>query len=268
MLEVLESFERVAGRLSPIVMVLPGLVLTALGLFIWLGGMGFRRLALALIGGLTGAAGAFCLVTQRPAILILSALAVALLAVAFQRFFAAVLLGVLAAVAVFAVLAWPSLHSREVTPAGQRGPTSEGRTLAASASLEAVQAYWLDLAAEVKGAIRALAVLKWGVVGVVGLGVLAFGLVFRHLGGAMACAITGTLLIFAGLVLLLAFKGAAPIVHIEDRAVFYGLVFGGMIGFGTLEQFLLCRRAENRRQAKSKRADADQEESERGWRNR
>jgi hypothetical protein len=268
MLEVLETFERVAGRFSPIVLVLPGLILTALGLFIWLGGMGFRRIVLALVGGLMGVAGALCLVTQRPAILVLSALAVAFLAAVFQRVFAAALLGVLAATAAFSVLAWPSLQSREATLTGQRSRTGEGPTLAASESLEVVQAHWLDLATEVKGAARELAVLKWVVVGVVGLGLLAFGLVFRRLGGAMSCAIVGTSLIFAGLVMLLIFKGATPVAHIESRAVFYGLVFGSMAGFGTLEQFLLCRRAEDRRKARSKRSEANEEESGRSWRNR
>ena len=43
MLEVLESLERLSVRLSPIVLVLPGLVLAGLGLFVWLGGLGFRR---------------------------------------------------------------------------------------------------------------------------------------------------------------------------------------------------------------------------------
>ena len=268
MLEVFENFERVAGRLSPIVLVLPGLILTVLGLFVWLGGLGFRRPLLGLVGGLAGVAGAFFLVTQKPAIIALSALAVAFLAAVFQRFFAAVLLGGLAAAAAFSIVAWPSLQSREATLAGQHGRISEGPTLAVDESLEVVQAYWLDLSAEVKGAAQELAVLKWAVVGAVGLGLLAFGLVFRRLGGAMSCAVAGTSMIFAGLVLLCIFKGATPVARIESRAVFYGLVFGGMAGFGTLEQFLLCRRAENRRQARSRRSEADEDESKRSWRDR
>lgn len=267
MLEVLESFERAAVRLSPIVLVLPGLFLAGLGLFVWLGGLGFRRVLFGLLGALTGAIAAFCLAGKNLVATVSAVLALALIAAVFQRFFAAVLLGVLAGAAAFLVLAWPVLNSRDVTVASRQDQADTDAKLTVKESLEIVEGYWLDLAAKVKHAVAGLPALSWAIVGAVGLGLLAFGLAFRRLGGAMSCAAAGTLMVFAGLVLLLMFKGAVPIACIESRAVFYGLVAAGMVGFGTLEQFLLCRRAESRRKTESHRHESEKS-SKRRWRNR
>ncbi|GAG23662.1 unnamed protein product, partial [marine sediment metagenome] len=40
MFELLEHFEQVAVRFSPVVLIVPGLVAVLLGLFVWLGGLG------------------------------------------------------------------------------------------------------------------------------------------------------------------------------------------------------------------------------------
>jgi hypothetical protein len=267
MLEVLENLQRVAVWLSPIVLVLPGVALTVLGLFVWLGGLGFRRVLLGLLGALTGAIAALCLAGKNLVATVSAVLALALIAAVFQRFFAAVLLGVLAGVAAFLVLAWPVLNSRDVTVAGRQDQTDADAKLTVKESLEIVESHWLDLAAKIKHAAAGLPALSWAIVAAVGLGLLVFGLAFRRLGGAMSCAAMGTLMVFAGLVLLLMFKGAAPVTRIESRVVFYGLVAAGMVGFGTLEQFLLCRRTESRHKAESHRHESEKS-SKRGWRNR
>ncbi|MHC4517775.1 MAG: hypothetical protein ACYTAS_04240, partial [Planctomycetota bacterium] len=107
MVEILKSFERAATQFRPIVLVLPGLALTGLGLFIWLGGLGFRRLLLAVVGALTGAFCALWTVGQNPAAMVLLGLVGAFAAVILQRFFTAALLAVLAGCFAFVFLAWP-----------------------------------------------------------------------------------------------------------------------------------------------------------------
>ncbi|MEN6337274.1 MAG: hypothetical protein ABFE01_23715, partial [Phycisphaerales bacterium] len=59
MVEILKSFEQVAGRFSPAVLVLPGLILAALGLVTWLAGMCRKRLILSLVGALVGGLAGF-----------------------------------------------------------------------------------------------------------------------------------------------------------------------------------------------------------------
>ena len=109
MIEILKNFEQVAGGLSPLVLVVPGLLIAALGLFIWLGGLGFRRALLALVGATAGALCAFLVASQNAALIALTALVIALVAAIFQRLFTAVLLGALSFAIAFGIVAWPSL---------------------------------------------------------------------------------------------------------------------------------------------------------------
>ena len=57
MLEILQDLESaICGtvRLSPVVLVGPGLIFVIAGLFIWLGGLGFRKQLVAVAGAITG----------------------------------------------------------------------------------------------------------------------------------------------------------------------------------------------------------------------
>lgn len=67
------------------------------------------------------------------------------------------------------------------------------------------------------------------------------GFFFSRLIPALCSTVLGTLLVFAGMILLLLYKGSAPITHINDRQSFYAAVCIAMIAFGTITQLLLCR---------------------------
>ncbi|UCD50364.1 MAG: hypothetical protein JSW27_22910 [Phycisphaerales bacterium] len=268
MVEILKSFEQVAVRLSPIVLVLPGLASAALGLFIWLGGLGFRLLLLALMGALTGAFCSLWIVGQNPAAMVLLGLLGTAVAVVFQRFFTAALLGGLVGIAVFLMVAWPSLAVLEKTLVGR--PEAEDSTAALSVeeSLDMIRVYTLDVTDAIERGGTQLEASRWAVVAATVLTLLLVGLLFRHAGAALTCAILGTEMIFAGLILLLLFKGSRPVARIEARAPFFGLVFVAMVVFGTLEQWILCRRADRRAQGETKKSRSRKEQGKRSWRGR
>lgn len=268
MVVILKSFEHAATKLSPIVLVLPGLTATALGLFLWLGGLGFRRLSLAVMGALTGAFCVLCAVGENPMAMALAGLVVALLAVVFQRFFAAVLLGALAGAGVFLMVAWPHLGLQQGTLAGQFSSGDVGQTLSVPASLDMIRMYALDMTDAARRAGGQLVASRWAIVAAVMFALLLVGLLFRQLGAVLVCSILGTAMIFAGLVLLLMFKGAGPIMRIEARAPFFGLVLLAMVIFGTLEQWGLCRRAEKRDKAGTEKRRSRKQDGKRSWRDR
>jgi len=89
--------------------------------------------------------------------------------------------------------------------------------------------------------------------------ILVTGSLFWHLASALCCAALGTVLIFAGMILLLLYKGAMPVGYISGRQSFYIAVFIAMIAFGTTEQLLLCQRA-RRRLIRRKDANKGKEE--------
>jgi hypothetical protein len=63
------------------------------------------------------------------------------------------------------------------------------------------------------------------------------------------------------MVLLLLYKGSAPISKIHGRPLFYAGVFGAMTAFGTIEQMLLCpwldKKAKKRKEAKKEKDARD-----------
>ena len=60
---------------------------------------------------------------------------------------------------------------------------------------------------------------------------------------AICSAVLGTVLIFAAMIMLLVYKGTAPVSYIINRQSFYGGVFAAMAVFGTVEQLLLRPKA-------------------------
>ena len=268
MIEVLKTFEQVAARLNPLVLVVPGLVMVALGLFVWLGGLGFRRVLFALLGAAAGGIAALMAVPDNGTIAGASALVAAFLAAMFQRAFTALLLGLLSLAVSFVILAYPYLQEyRGTLIAGQNLDRSQKLTV--PDSLTVIHAFSLDLMDGVGHAAGKLTPSRWAILAAVTAGMLTLGALFRSLGAALSCAILGTAMIFAGLILLLVFKGSAPIGRLAGRPAFYGLVMAGMATFGTLEQLTLCRRAERQKaKAKSGKSKPAKAESKRSWRNR
>jgi len=58
---------------------------------------------------------------------------------------------------------------------------------------------------------------------------------------ALCCSVLGTVLIFAGMILLLLHKGAVPVSIICSKSSYYATAFIAMTAFGTIEQLLLCK---------------------------
>jgi hypothetical protein len=267
MVEVFKSFEQVAGRLNPLVLIVPGLLLVALGLFVWLGGLGFRRVLFALLGAAAGGVAALLIVSENGMVAAVSALIAAFLATVFRRAFTALLLGLLSLAISFVLLAYPYLQEHQGTLiAGEN--LGRSPRLSVRDSLSVAHAYGLDLMDGVRHAAGRLTPARWAIIAAAAAGMLALGASFQSLGGALSCATLGTMMIFTGLLVLVIFKGTAPIGRLADRPAFYGLVFVGMTAFGTLEQLSLCRRARQEPKGKSGKSKSGKKESKRSWRNR
>lgn len=269
MVETLKSFEEVAGRFNPLVLIVPGLVMVALGLFVWLGGLGLRRALFAVIGAMTGGIAALLVMNQNGIIAGASAVMAACVAAAFQRLFTALLLGLLSLAMTFLVVARPYLLEYRGTLIANQGDLGRNdQKLTVHESLSVIRSYSLDMVDSVRYAARKLMPIHWAIVAAAAAGLLTLGVLFRHLAGAMSCAILGTALTFAGLMLLLVFKGSSPIRRMETVPLFYGLAFAGMAAFGTVEQFLLYRGADEKPKARSGKSRSGNGESKRSWRNR
>jgi hypothetical protein len=266
-IEILKSFEQEAGRFSPMVLLVPGLAMVALGLIAWLAGMCLRRLVLAGAGAVAGGLAGWLIHGQNPAVVGLAAGGGAVFVAILPRLFTAVLLAALGVAVAFAVTAGTHLVEGQKTSSGRQDLGRGQERLTVQESLGAVRVFAFDIVGRTESAARELEPANLVLLAAVGLVLLVLGLLLARLAGALVFSAMGTALIFAGLIVLLIFKGSAPIAFVQKQGAFYGLVLFGMAAFGTLEQLVLCPSPKRGRKAKSAGSRPRQGESEHGWRN-
>ena len=261
MVEILKSFEQVASRFSPPVLLVPGLALVALGLVAWLGGMCVRRLVLAFLGAAAGAIAAVLIQGRYPAIIGLAAGGGALFGAILPRLSAALLLASLGMAVTLAFVATTPAAAEHKLMSGPVEAGQEQEVFTLRESLDGVYAYALNISDGIKSAFCELERPNQAVLGAVGLVLLVLGLFFVRLTGALTCSALGAALVFAGLTALLILKGSNPIALMEQQGRFYGLVLLGMTAFGTLEQLVLCPPPRRRRRAGAGKTDSKEDES-------
>jgi hypothetical protein len=266
-IEVFNRFEQEAGRFDPTLLVVAGLVLAGLGLVIWLAGMCLRRLVLALAGAAAGGLTGWLVPVPGPVFVGLAAGGGAVLGAVLPRLTTAVLLAILGVAVAFVITARTHLLGGQELPSG---PPHAGRgeeRLTIPQSLGAVRVFAFDVVGRSRAAAGEMGTAGLAAIGAAGLVLLVLGFVLPRLAGTLFCSVLGTMLIFAGLIVLLIFKGSAPITLIEKQGALYGVVLFGMAAFGAVEQLALCPAP--RRGKKSRSAGrSGPAESEKGWRNR
>lgn len=271
MLEIARNFEQIAARFSPLVLIVPGLVAVLAGLFIWLGGLGARRLLVAVAGAIVGGiCGLFIIGRNIVSALILAAAAAAI-AIIFERIFIAILAAALAAVLGFVVLARPYFANSQVAvPVNRDQPRNQAKPLTTHQTLQTIKAYTSDFRTEIKQVCSQMPLYSWLILAALAaISILAASLLWR-LTSALCWATLGTMLIFAGMILLLLYKAASSITSIYNRSLFFTTVFAAMVAFGTIEQLLLCQYAK-KKFLRKKQASTNREEPEKkslSWRNR
>jgi len=210
MLEIGLNLEQTAAGFKPIALIVPGLAAVLVGLFVWLGGLGFRKILVVVVGAVSGAGCGFFIAGANIILAMLLAVVAVVIAVIFERIFIGILTVVLAVGGGFVVLAGPYIKNT------------------------------VNLAA-VKDACLQMPLFAWAIIAALAVIFTAAAFFLRRFTSALCCAMLGTILIFAGMISLLLCKGAMPISCIGRKTPFYAAVFIAMITFGTVEQLLLCK---------------------------
>ena len=244
MLQILQDLESAIGGtagLSPVVLLGPGLVCVIAGLFIWLGGLGFRKLLLPTAGAITGAVCGFFIIGQNLISVVFSAALAAGIATILDRLFIAILTAALAAVFAFVVLAGPYIENSQQAAIRPGGMSAQGTAISVRESAEIMKAYIIDVGQRIKHAGLQMPVYHWAIIMVLALIFIVAGFSLWRLAMALCCSVLGTILIFAGMILLLLYKGAVPVSIICSKSSYYATAFIAMTAFGTIEQLLLCK---------------------------
>ncbi|MHC4266583.1 MAG: hypothetical protein ACYSUK_11745 [Planctomycetota bacterium] len=217
MFEFAQSFEQAAMQFSAPVLVVPGLILVFAGLFIWLGGLGFSRIFIATIGAVAGCLCGLFVVGKNTTAAVVLAVIVAILAIAWKRIFITILLAIVAAVGVFFVFT-----SDYFDQSGYRHPivmSASGEKADIGRSLQAITDFSAEFTTTMRIASSKMPAYYWAfIAGAFILGLVICFKVWR-IGSALCCAAMGSVCIFAGMILLLIFKGSYPITEIGSKPV-------------------------------------------------
>jgi len=244
MLEILHDLEYALGgtvRLSPVVLVGPGLVCVIAGLFIWLGGLGFRKILVAVAGAITGGICGFFAIGQNIISAAFTAALAAALAMLFERIFITILTAAFAALFAFIVLARPYIeNSQQETVISSGEMPAQDVALSVRESSKKMKTCIIDAGQKIKNACLQIPKYNWIIIMVLILICIVAGYSLWQLASALCCSALGTVLIFAGMILLLMNKGSMPVSIISSRSPFYVAVFAAMMAFGTTEQLLFC----------------------------
>ena len=269
MLEIAQNFEQTAASFSPIVLIAPGLTAVIVGLFVWLGGLGLRKLLVVVVGAVGGGIFGFFVIGRNVMSAMISVGVGAVIAIIFKRIFITILAAALAAAIGIAVLAGPYVGNAEgANPINRDKILAKGPAITIHESIHILKVHTVFFTNEIKQACLQMPAYNWIIIAALVTIFIMGGLFLWRLTTALCCATLGTLLVFAGMILLLLYKGAEPISSISRRTLFYAAVFIVMIAFGTIEQLLLCPWLESKaiRRKEAKKDKQRRDETTPSWR--
>lgn len=248
MLEIAQGLQSVAVRLSPQGLLVAGLTALLAGLFIWLAGLAFSRALIAVLAGLAAGCAAIAISTRdiiTPAII---ASLAAVIAAAFHKLLVPILAFALAAFIAAAVLSPSSIPGTGSvkTQISLSGPPSGSPSILHTISRLASQ-----IAAAARQLVPGMSLRCIVTIIVIAVVLIAISFFLWSLVSAFCWSCMGTLFVFSGMILLLIYKGSAPVKFVSSAPAFYGSVFAAMVAFGTAEQYLLCRPPAKKQKAKS-----------------
>jgi len=240
MIGIFQNFEQVAARFNPSVLICSGVAILILGLLLWLGGLGLRKVLFSLVGLGGGIlVGLFVVGRNFFSASFLGAFA-ALIALIFEKVFVVLVSAALAAAVAFTVLAEPYFEQAETVTA-QNQMSEQTKITSFDEILQKLKTFALDAGEEIKQAGTKIPVKIWAIIAAPAVIFIICGVVLWRFTSALFFSVLGTMVLFFGMILLLSYKGNGLVGQIRGKPLIYAAVFLGMAAFGTIEQLLLCK---------------------------
>jgi hypothetical protein len=231
MIYFLWTFENRVAGLQPLLLLALTLITLTAGLFVWLGGLGYRKVMFAVVGAYCGAACTIPVSGPNPLLAAALVGAGALLALKFQDAFLTLMASVFAAVYGFSILIKPYFNA-----------SGELISIIRQLTIGVPYYNWPMLLALIVVPIGASAA-------------------FLQSTSAVLCSAAGTALLLTGAILLSARSSFAAVGHISGKCELYLELFIAVTVIGAIVQLLLLPRISSRlaiaketAKAKAKRA--------------
>ena len=242
MLDVFQTFEKSCLSMAPEFIVPVGMTLTAIGICMWLGGLAWHRITGALLGAMLSG---ICVLFLAPVTLEIGLTVIGIAAVIGLIFNKPVIIfsgGILAGVIALIIFAGAIEFKSKVPSSAADSETGLDIKQSATLANDWVKYYTQNMYTSLSKVDGLKKLIASGIT----LAVIFVGIALRKLVGAMSCSAIGTIVIFAGMITLLLYKGSQPLTHIFSRPAFYIAAAVCMIVFGTVVEMLLCPATKNK----------------------
>lgn len=235
MIQIIQNIESLNTQLLPPELLSIGIITLISGLIIWLGGLGVRKLIVGIVGIATGVTVAYLFAGQQLRYILLAAGIGLIAGIVFEKPLTIIVPAILAALCVLIVIA----HFQNA-----------------------------DLSFGIRNACAEIPLYSWAIIAVAAIAALIAAIYLKRPTWAISCAVFGSGLIFAGMIILLSLKAISPTKIIAEKPYIYASAFGAMCVFGTLEQLLLCRKKHEKTgdETESKSKKDEQQEKPKRWR--
>jgi len=272
MIEIFQNFEQMTDRFSTLILIGSGVVFLLLGLCIWLSGLALRKILISIVGLAGGVVLGLFVVGRNIFSASLSGALASLIALIFQKVLCVLLAAALAAAIAFTILAEPYFEQAETTEV-QSEMSDQTTTAGLDETFEELKTFGLDAGEKIKQAGTKIPVHIWAIIAVPAVIFLVCGVLLWRWTTALFFSVTGTMVVFLGMILLLSYKGTEPVSHILGKPFISAAVFLAMAAFGMIVQLLLWKGSKKEKitkiePGKKKRKDKKEPEEivEHDWR--
>jgi hypothetical protein len=254
MLEVFTDFQKIGESISATVLIAVGAISLVIGLCMWLGGLRWRKPAVAALGAITGAVCISFFADKQTGAIAVTALIGAGLGLFFERpvlvFSGAIMTAMI--VLIFFAAGSKSLAGDD----GIRIDPDRSETISARSELAKINNEIVIAARRIIRLAGDVPMVPFLISIASGCAVGLCGFFLWRLVAAATLSTFGTALISFGMVFLLMYKNSAPITRISENTSLYGTAALAMIAFGGVVQMLLC--PQKRKKVKDDKNDGDE----------
>jgi hypothetical protein len=240
MLEIFQNLEQLAGRFSPLVLLVSGIVILLLGLCIWIAGHGLRKILISLAGLAAGIVVGLYVIGRNVFSAALSGGLATFIALIFEKVLVVLLAAALAAAIAFTILAEPYFEQTETIEI-RNDTFAQTTTISIGDALKEIRTFGLDAGEKIKQAGTKIPVYMWAIIAAAAAVLLVCGMVLWRFTSSLFFSVLGTMVIFLGMILLLSYKGFEAVNYVRSNLYIAGGVFLAMAAFGTIVQLLLCK---------------------------
>ncbi len=241
MSDAFRHFEKIAPLVAPVLLVVPGVVCVLGGLCMWLSGLRWSKFVACLLGCVCGLVCAFLFTDGGVAIFVVVAIIWMFFGLIFDKVTVAFAGGGVVVMLCVAAFTWSELDKSlncsypAFVPVKMVGEGSQVK-----ADLVEVGKQFVFFSGKVTETVKNISPAHFVLSICAGLVIAVGGFLKGKIFAAVSCSLMGTLLVFYGMILLLMYKGAAPLTIINMKTQYYGIAAAVMAIVGTAVQLMLC----------------------------